>query len=462
MQTNINKQVCQYIDAHIHLRPKHLHLVALSGGADSTALLLIMKELGYQVEAIHCNFSLRGNESDRDEKFCIHLCEQQHIPLHLTHFDTRTYAHLHHISIEMAARQLRYDYFEHLRVDLGADTILLAHHKEDQVETLLLNLARGTGLSGLKGMLPLNGHLARPLLPLTKKDLTNYLDNRQQPYVTDSSNLHDDVLRNKVRLHLLPLLQEINSAAINNIYQTACHLQEADKIVRHYVDHWLAQDTNSVCYLPYPHNLVGDIAALDTGVDISISSLQKSIGTEHILYAILTPFGFHEDQILQIYRQLSHCAGQLWQSASHEATLDRGHLIVQNRQKPFTLSINIPEAGCYNYNSYMKLKVEIINIDEQFRIPHHTNITCLDARHVQFPLQLRPYREGERFQPLGMDGTKLISDYLTDKKKNIFQKRQQLVVADATDNIIWLVNERPSQKCRINNDTQQVVRIEII
>src|SRR5574344_452916 len=184
--------VTEFIAKHHLLDASALHLVALSGGADSTALLLTMKELNYRIEAVHCNFHLRGEESNHDEKFCEDLCLRQSIPFHRVHFDTTGYASLHKMSIEMAARKLRYDYFEQLRQDLDANDILVAHHKEDNVETLLINLIRGTGIHGLCGISPKNGHIVRPLLAVGRQQIEDYLKIKGQEFVTDSTNLKDD------------------------------------------------------------------------------------------------------------------------------------------------------------------------------------------------------------------------------------------------------------------------------
>ena len=196
-------------------------LVALSGGADSVCLLMICKRLNLNVEAVHCNFRLRGEESDRDEKFCEGLCEREGVPFHRVHFDTRTYAELHGVSIEMAARELRYDYFEQLRRSIQADAILVAHHRDDSVETVLMNLVRGTGIHGLQGIKPKNGNILRPLLCVGRKDIEEWLHTLGQDYVTDSTNLEDDVVRNKIRLNVIPLLQEINPSVSDNISLTA-------------------------------------------------------------------------------------------------------------------------------------------------------------------------------------------------------------------------------------------------
>ena len=222
--SRFEQNVEQFIARHQLLDKDKPCLIALSGGADSVSLLLALLHLGYKTEACHCNFHLRGSESVRDEQFCVSLCERLGVPLHRIHFDTEQYASLHKVSIEMAARELRYRYFEQLIQDLEAQGVCVAHHRDDSVETLLINLIRGTGINGLTGIAPRNGHVLRPLLDVSREDILEYLSLQQQDYVTDSTNLVPDVVRNKIRLQVLPLLRTINPSVSDSIATTATHL----------------------------------------------------------------------------------------------------------------------------------------------------------------------------------------------------------------------------------------------
>ena len=223
-------KVADFIAKHQLLSRDGLHIVALSGGADSVALLLVLKQLGYRIEAAHCNFHLRGEESDRDEAFVCQLCAEQNIPIHRAHFDTRDYAALHKVSIEMAARELRYGYFHQLRQDLGAETVCVAHHRDDAVETLLMNLMNGSGIHGLTGIRPKNGAVVRPLLGVSRADIEEFLHSIGQSFVTDSTNAVDDVLRNKIRLHLIPLMQQILPKSSETIAKTAAYMKEVEQV----------------------------------------------------------------------------------------------------------------------------------------------------------------------------------------------------------------------------------------
>lgn len=272
-------------------------LVGLSGGADSVMLLHILTGLGYRCHAVHCNFHLRGEESNRDEGFARELCHTLHVACEVVHFDTREYAAKHRISIEMAARELRYREFEHIRQAQGLDVIAVAHHRDDAVETMLLNLIRGAGINGLKGMQAMNGRVVRPLLCITREEVVGYLNHIGQPYVTDSTNLTDEYARNKVRLNLLPMMQQINPAAKENIYQAASHLAEASAIYNKVIE----QERRRI---------VTD--EKEEGFSISIPALLETCEPKAVLFEILHPYGFNPAQTTNIFRSLSSESGRMF------------------------------------------------------------------------------------------------------------------------------------------------------
>lgn len=428
-------KVAAFISQHHLLDAGEKHLVALSGGADSVALLLVLRRLGYTVEAVHCNFHLRGDESDRDEQFVRSLCEKEDISLHLAHFDTKTYAELHQVSIEMAARELRYRYFEQLRQDIGACEVCVAHHQDDAVETLLINLVRGTGVHGLTGMRPRNGHIVRPLLCVSRAEIVSYLDAVGQPYVTDSSNLVPDVVRNKLRLQVLPLLYEINPAASVNIVKTAHRMAEVERVF------------DSSVQAAMSEHFKDDVIAVKDILDYP--------APECLLHALLSPYAFTPAQVEQVFANLSAPSGRIFQSPTHEAAIDRGRLIIEERHQPLPI-LRIPEPGIYHYADLQKFRFEM---SDQVQISKSPDCASLDADKVRFPLTIRPVQSGDRFQPFGMKGTRLVSDYLTDRKRSVFEKRRQLVVTDADGHIIWLVGERTDQRFCIEPTTRRMLLI---
>ena len=513
-------QALRFATAHQLLTPGGKYIIALSGGADSVSLLLVLKhlesEFGITLEVAHCNFHLRGDESLRDEEFCKQLCRRLHVPLHLVHFDTHAYADLHHVSIEMAARDLRYAYFEQLRRDIRAQDICVAHHRDDSVETLLLNLVRGTGLRGLRGIQPRNAHIIRPLLSHSRQQIEQYLDALGESYVTDSTNLHNDVKRNKIRLNVIPLLRELNPSVSQSIFETSLRVTEALKIFDDAIQHAIADVTipprecpcrgctclkctnqpvekcpnQSVENCPNqavencpnqpllvhlrqvhplsncPNQPVENCTTPQTQnspLIISVPRLKQQPSPEYTLHEILSPRGFTSAQIEQIYTSLdTNPTGKIITSCSHELAFDRSTLILQPKTPTLLVRpMHIPETGTYVLSDNLKLKVETEECGDRYEPSRTADCASLDASDIKFPLTLRHIQPGDRFVPFGMTGTKLLSDYLTDRKKNIFEKRAQLVLTDAQQRILWLVGERTDNRFRITPHTQQVLRLTL-
>ena len=423
-------KVKDYIKKHKLLSLSDLYIVALSGGADSVALLLLLDEMGYKVHALHCNFHLRGEESDRDERFCEDLCLKKNIPFHRIHFDTLMYAETHKMSVEMAARELRYRYFEQLRKDIGAEGICVAHHQDDTVETVLLNLVRGTGLRGLTGIQPRNGAILRPLLCVTRTEIESYLATKQQDYVTDSTNLETDFVRNKIRLQVVPLLRQLNPAVSENIVRTAEHLTEAQKVLDIVVDTYKGSNQLDLC------------------------ALQQVGSAEYIVFEWLKQYGFNGSQVQQV---ISAETGSIFSSPTgYEVLKDRGRLLVEPTIMAFT-PIRIPEEGTYVLPDDRRLNVRRSN---PF-VSKDSHEATLDARQVRFPLTVRRVEEGDWMIPYGMTGRKLLSDLMTDLKMSLFDRRRQLVVVDAQDAVVWAIGLRTDHRCRVTDATQEVIAIKI-
>ena len=445
-ENSIIPQIQKQIDKYHLLDKDGKHLVALSGGADSVALLLIMKEMGYRIEAIHCNFHLRGVESDHDEQFCVNLCEREQIHLHRVHFDTHEYAELHHLSIEMAARELRYHYFEQLRADIHADTICVAHHLEDSVETLLINLVRGTGIHGLRGIALKNGYIVRPLLDITRTELENYLKNKNQDFVTDSTNLTADFVRNKIRLEVIPLLKEINPSVQENIFKTTQRISEATKVF----DDSIQKSIETVTMPPH-----GNV------VRFSITKLFQQPSPEYTLYHILKDYHFTSAQIEQIHENLKAPSGKGWSSSTHELIIDRDIILIQPVFTNADKQLRLPEAGTYIWDENTKIKITHHHADDNIHINKDKRWAFLDKENVRFPLILRYPKTGDRFYPFGMNGSKLLSDYMTNEKMSLFDKQKQLVLTDADDKILWVVGQRADNRFRITGSTKEYLAITL-
>ena len=421
-------KVERYIDKHNLLNPNELYIVALSGGADSVALLLLLKNAHFNVHAAHCNFHLRGNESDRDETFCVELCKGLGVELHRAHFDTREYAELHKVSIEMAARELRYKWFEQLRQDIGAAGICVAHHRDDSVETVLLNLVRGTGLRGLTGIQPRNGSILRPLLCVSRAEIETFLAENAQKYVTDSTNLEADVQRNIVRLEVLPLLKKLNPAVAENIQRTAENLAEAQQVL----------------------NVA--IANINSSNILNLSDLENYGSSEYLAFEWLKKYGFNGDQVRQI---LDAETGKIISSAmGYDVLKDRGRLIVEPALQPFK-SMRIPEEGTYNLDENKRFSVR----KKPVYVSKEPHVATLDAAKVSFPLTIRRVEEGDWMQPYGMKGRKLLSDLMTDLKMTVFEKRRQLVVVDNQGVVVWAVGLRVADFVAVTEVTNEVFEL---
>ena len=432
-------KVERYIEKYNLLKPSELYIVALSGGADSVALLLLLKNAHFNVHAAHCNFRLRGDESDRDEAFCVELCQRLGVELHRAHFDTREYAELHKVSIEMAARELRYKWFEQLRQDIGAAGICVAHHRDDSVETVLLNLVRGTGLRGLTGIQPRNGNILRPLLCVSRAEIEAFLAEKGQKYVTDSTNLEADVQRNIVRLEVLPLLRKLNPAVAENIQRTAENLVEAQQVL----------------------NVA--IAKINDSNILNLSDIEIYGSSEYLTFEWLKKYGFNGNQVRQI---LEAETGKIISSMTgYDVLKDRGRLIVEPALEPFK-PMRIPEEGTYvmggsdaefvgknTENKTLRVRKMPVYVSKD---PH---IATLDATKVSFPLTVRRVEEGDWMQPYGMKGRKLLSDLMTDLKMTVFEKRRQLVVVDSQGVIVWAIGLRIADFVAVSDATTTVVEV---
>ncbi len=433
-------KIQQFIDQNKLLNRDQLHLVGLSGGADSVALLLILQKLGYQIEAAHCNFCLRGDESLRDENFVRDLCARIQVPLHIVHFETKEFASLHHVSIEMAARELRYSYFCQLCKDIGATTVCIAHHRDDAVETLLMNLLRGAGIHGLTGIRPKNNMVRRPLLCVDRHQIIQYLDSIGQSYVVDSTNLEADVLRNKLRLRVLPLLEEIVPGAAACIDKTASYMRQAEKVYQAEI----------------ARELTGSGVQNNgrTSLTVSIDYLLQLPSPSSFLHEWLLPFGFNAAQTEQLLDCIGD-TGRQFMSSTHILVVDRQQLVLESVGKPL-ITLRVPECGTYRYTEHVTFKFEI---SSNITISRKSYVATVDAQRVQFPLTLRPVEKGDRFYPYGMRGSKLVSDYLTDLKLSVLEKKRQLALVDASAAIVWIVGRRTDNRFCVTNETKQVLRI---
>ena len=438
--------VSAYIKKQKLLNLSGTYMVALSGGADSVALLYALFQLGYKVIAVHCNFHLRQEESDRDENFCKEFCKRIGVELYITHFNTNDYAKKNKVSIEMAARNLRYAYFEDLRIQLNANGICVGHHKNDNVETFLLNLIRGTGVNGLRGIKPQNGFILRPFLSVTRAEILNFLKINDISFVTDSSNLVDDVQRNQVRLNILPALRTINNAVDTHISKTIDYLEASAQLL-------------SYALKPLLNNIVQES---NCQLKIDIKKLLDTKNEAYLLWYLLNDKGFNSSQIAEMCLSFTKESGKLWESKTHYATHHATYLLVEEKKKEDIQSLEIIGEGTYSIIENVTLKVEKETLSPHFELIKKSNYAFLDADKVSFPLTLRLIKRGDKFVPFGMKGSKLVSDFLADNKVSLLERKRTLVLTDTSGDILWLVNHRISNHFCVNNATKNVLKIALL
>lgn len=418
-------------------------LVTISGGADSVALLRVLLELGYDCRAAHCNFHLRGEESDRDEHFVTKLCKHLDVPLAIKHFDVPKCMSERGVSMEMACRDLRYEWFAQLIKDKDCGCIAVAHHSDDNIETFMLNALRGTGIAGLTGMKPRNGNIVRPLLCVSRQDILAWLQWLGQDFVTDSTNLENDALRNRLRNRVLPAVYENFAGAHQSLLNTIDNMRQCND---------LYQEAVGVM-----RNIVSDSYGDSLVVDLEI--INSFDNRMMLLYEILKPLGFNASQCSNM---LHSAVGRHFVSSSHVAVINR---------------TTIDVSPCDSTDK----SVNVINLDEEEIVsPIHLEIkhvgdtkfspTMVDGKRVVAfsndilqcsEVVLRHWREGDRFKPFGMKGSKLLSDLFTDLKLNEKEKNATWIL-EADGEILWVLGYRAASSFKVPCDSTQYLIISLV
>lgn len=411
--------------------------VGLSGGADSVALLHVLVRLGYRCIALHCNFHLRGEESDRDERFSRELAESLDVPFFSIDFDTVAYAEKNRLSIEMAARELRYRWFEEKRIELGMQAIAVAHHRDDSVETVLLNLIRGTGIRGLSGIRPRNGAVVRPLLATDREMILQWLAQENYSYITDSTNLSDLYTRNFIRLRVLPLLEEIQPAVRQTLARSAENLSEVETIYLSFVDEAI-------------RSLFADEER------IAIDKLLALPAPKTVLYELLKRYGFNRVVAQEVYRSLTGESGKMFYSPDYRVVKDRNYLLLAKRELCDDETSHTIDSLDDLQILPLALSYEALALSPDFVFEPHKNTAYFDRDKIQFPLTLRRWQKGDWFIPFGMKGKKRLSDYFSDHKYSRIEKENAWVLCCGND-IIWIVGERTDNRFRVDQATKEVL-----
>lgn len=430
-----------YIEAESLFVPADKVVLAVSGGVDSMVMLDLFQRMGVDFVVAHCNFQLRGAESDGEETFLRDYCADERIELYVKHFDTREYAALTGMSVEMAARKLRYDWFFELLDQLSFQHVATAHHLDDLIETMLVNLSRGTGIRGLSGIQPKNGRILRPLLAVNREQILAYAAEHHISYKNDSSN--DELLyqRNVIRHQIIPLFEEINQAFRRNAVRTASILKETEQVYLQKIDD------------------VRQMVMEQQGMSrlFSIDKLKLLRPLNSILFELFYPFGFNAQQIREMIGAFDAEAGKIFLSPTHRIVKDRCHFIVTPLENDYPSRFYI-EEGQNEIVWPVSLRFELIPRDAGFRFSRSPLVADLDYDLLQFPLLMKKWESGEYFQPLGMSGFKKISDFFVDEKLSIPEKESVWIVYSG-QKVVWITGKRIDDRFKITLKTKRVLRI---
>jgi len=410
---------------------------------DSVLMVHLLKSAGYNFGIAHCNFQLRGDESLSDQEFCNNLAMQTCVPFHTVSFDTLKHAAAEKISTQMAARDLRYQWFEQVRQQSGYTVIALAHHQNDAIETILLNLTRGTGIAGMHGILPKNGTLVRPLLFLNRHEVKNIIDENSLAYVEDSSNASVKYARNKIRLEVVPKLKELNPALEHTFEKNLGHFRDLEL--------FLEQQVATLKKELFKHK--GD------EIHISIEALKKLEPKRLLIYKLLQEFGFNETVTDDLIEALDKHAGRVFESAGYRLLLDRGTLILaklsHGTQQEVIVSKNEREV------SYAGYKLSILHDDSPLIVKNNPMAVSIDTDLLIYPITLRPWKQGDRFYPLGMRKAKKISDFFIDQKVPLHEKEAIPLLVNGNGDIIWIGGYRPDDRYKVSDNTKKVTIFEL-
>ena len=408
--------------------PSGKYILALSGGIDSMVLADMLLQAKAEFVLAHCNFHLRGEESDGDEKFVRDYAERKGLSLYVKQFDTMAYAKEHGVSIEMAARDLRYAWFEELRQQLGYDKIAVAHHADDQLETFFINLLRGAGIRGLKGMQPLNGNIIRPLLDKSREEIHQYAIENGIKWREDHTNAETQFLRNKIRHELLPVIDGISKEGRASILKSISHLASENELYRELVDEKLFQ-----------------IVKKDGEVQ---KTSHLSPLTSQLLFEWLRDYGFNSDQVHFIHEAMNGQPGTSFFSPTHKVTIERDGVELT--------------PICQHDKTQVELVYEQHPNDDNFVIDKSPEVAQLDYDKLTFPLKLRMWQAGDRFYPLGMKGSRLLSDFMKDLKLTTRQKEECQVLTTAKDEIVWVVGRRVDERFKVTDKTKTILKIQMV
>lgn len=425
-----------YINSNLSFLNEKKLLLAVSGGIDSMVLVHICHQLKLDFSVAHCNFQLRGNESDDDENFVKLQIEKLQISVFIQKFDTKSIAETQKLSIQLAARKLRYDWFYKLMNENGFDYILTAHHLDDSLETFLINFIRGSGLDGLIGIPEQNDKIVRPLLIFSRNEIENFAQENNIAWREDSSNTSDKYLRNKLRHDVIPILKELNPSLLSSFENTIKNLKQSQSLV---------DDASKMVYEKV-------VLEQENQIVFNLDLLIAYQNYQAYLFSWLSRFGFTDWEAISDL--VSAQSGKQVMSDSHVLLKNRNTLLLFLRKEN-------SEEVIYQIDKAQKqvkvpLKLTFCNVSDISVQP--TNTIFVDAEKLQFPLTIRKWNEGDIFQPFGMKGKKKVSKFFKDEKFSILEKNEIWLLC-SNDKIVWIIGKRQDERFKITKTTTKILQI---
>jgi len=427
--------------------PEDKVMLAVSGGIDSMVMLEMFQRSGLNFAIAHCNFGLRGAESNEDEKFVTSVAKAHDIPLFVKHFKTREYAGFNKISVQMAARYLRYEWFDELLQAEQYKVIATAHHLDDQIETFFINALRGTGISGLHGILPNRSNIVHPMMFAFRRQIEEFAVDEAIAFREDSSNRSSKYMRNKIRHDLLPLLGELNPDFHKTLTSTISRIREAETMLSRHMDEVKAKVTVSVDGLPA----------------VNIEAIKAFEPTDLYLYELLKPYNFSRFTTDDLCRALDELSGKQFFSPTHRVVKDRDLLLITETgpgNEAYADETRI-EPGQEDITTPVNLKITHLSNTDVSEISKTGQIAMFDADLIDWPLRLRKWKEGDTFMPYGMTSSKKLSDYFIDNKFSIVEKENAWLLISG-NKIAWLVGHRIGHSFRITGETKNILKIELL
>lgn len=434
-----------FINQHTPDLKQQPTLLAVSGGIDSVVMADLFHILGLPAGIAHCNFGLRGEESDGDEAFVQDLAARYNFPFFVTNPDVKTLAKSTSISTQMAARELRYQWFEKIREEYGYKWIATAHHANDSLETLLLNLARGTGLAGLTGMAPVNRNVIRPMLLSNRAEVSRYAAENGIRWREDRTNNTDDYYRNKIRHHVVPILKELNPSLETTFNATSERLRAANALLADHLYSWKKE-------------VIQEEAGT---IRIPIDEIRHATEPAYRLWFILQDFGFQYSQIPGIVAALHRTPGKRFFSPTHVLLVDRVHLILKTTSETSVqeeLLVETPDQVLDWYGVTFTLRLSQAGVI----VPFDKQTIAVDPDLLAFPLRIRKWQVGDIFQPFGMGGkSKKVSDLLIDNKMDRFEKERTAVLVNGNGDIIWVAGVRADERFKLTDTSTKTLIISL-